>query len=128
MNAYKTVNMPPRRIPVRPMHDRFGTVAVVNHLAANLDAVAGMHRDARREPDVVDDLDRACDGACIERFVFALGLRAEKEMRRVEDAPGEGDLAAAIGVIGSGYRYHRRSSAGTFTRDRYADKGSLRCA
>ena len=127
MNANKTVDMPPRRIAVRPMDDRFGSVAVVDHLAANLDSVARMNRDARCEPDVIDDLDGARCSARIERLVLALRFRAEEEVGCVEDASGERDFAAAVGVIRCSYRNHRVPSVATFTHGRCADKGYLRC-
>ena len=41
---------------MRPVDDR-QTARIVHHLAAHLDAIAGAHGAARRDADVVDDLE-----------------------------------------------------------------------
>lgn len=62
--------MTPRRIVVRPMNDR-RFAAIVDHFAAHLDTVADAHGTARRDVDVIDDLNRPCGGGGVERLVRA---------------------------------------------------------
>lgn len=45
-------------IVMRPVDER-RPAAIVHHLAADLDAIAGLHRTSRRDADVVHDLDTA---------------------------------------------------------------------
>ena len=59
------------RIVVRPMHDRRSS-AIVHHLAADLDAVAGLRGTLRGDVNVVDDFHRSGGAAHVERFVHAV--------------------------------------------------------
>lgn len=63
--------MPPGGIVMRPMHDR-RLAAVVDHLAAHLDAVAYPNRTAWRDVDIIDDLYGTGRRRSIERFVRAV--------------------------------------------------------
>jgi hypothetical protein len=52
------------------MNDR-RFAAIVHHFAADLDTVAHANGAARRNVDVIDDLNRPCGRGRVERFVRA---------------------------------------------------------
>lgn len=69
-------------IVMRPVDER-RPAAIVHHLAADLDAIAGLHRTSRRDADVVHDLDTAGAGLHVEGLVHRVRARSiEKAWRR----------------------------------------------
>lgn len=62
------------------MNDRW-FAEVVHHLAANLDTISDANGAARRNVDVVDDLNGTRRGRYIERFVRAARPRPVEEPR-----------------------------------------------
>ena len=80
----KTVGVTMSRIVVRPMYDRPSS-GIVHHLTANLNAVAGRNRAARRDADVVHDLDAAGTALNVECFVHSVCPRSVEEARRRGD-------------------------------------------
>jgi hypothetical protein len=62
---------------------------IMDHFAADFDAIAGPHGNARCDIDVVDDLDRPLRGTERELLVFALRTRPEEETRLSHNGPGE---------------------------------------
>ena len=66
---------------MRPVHDG-NAPRIVHHFAANLNAIAGLHRDSRRYRDVVDDFHAPGRGLRVEGFMFAVSALAEEEVRR----------------------------------------------
>lgn len=80
----KTVAMLMSGIVMRPVHDR-QSARIVNHLAADLDAVPNPYRTAWCNTDVIDDLDSARTALYVECFVQGMRARAIKESRRRGD-------------------------------------------
>lgn len=75
-------------IVMRPVQDR-RSAAIVNHLAANFDAIARRNGHAWRDVDVVDDLHRPSRGRERELFVFASRVRTEEEAWLSHNGPGK---------------------------------------
>jgi len=73
------------RIVVSPMHDR-DAARIVHHLAPDFDTISRLHRDARRDADIVDDLHRPGSGLDGERFVLGSRVRAKKIPGTLEHA------------------------------------------
>jgi len=83
--------MPPLRIVMRPVDDR-RTPRIVDHFAAHLDAVAGLHRHPRRDADVVHYLHRPRRGLDSESLMFASGARSKKIPGLAADQSIESDF------------------------------------
>lgn len=94
-------------IVMRPVDDR-RAAAVVHHLATDLDAIAGLHRAARRDADVVHDLDAACAGLYVEGLVRRVRARpVEKTWRRAHGCRKIDPCGSARSIGGS--QIHRLS-------------------
>jgi len=88
VQANETARMAISGIVMRPVNYRRPT-SVVNHLTTHLDAVAGLDRTARRDADVVDDLERTGAGLHFEGLVHATRARSIKEVWARRNGTGE---------------------------------------
>lgn len=61
-----------------PMNDRQRLSWVVHEVPANFYAVSGLNRNARRDPDVIDDLNSAYRRLHPELFVLTARVRSKK--------------------------------------------------
>lgn len=107
MQANETVGMVMAGIVVRPMNDR-QPPGIVDHLASDLDPIAGADGAARRDADVVDDLELARAARNVECLVHRVGVRAVEEVRRRRDRPRKIDPGRRVPGVG-GSKIHRRS-------------------
>jgi hypothetical protein len=67
-------------IVMGPMHD-WKASRIVDHFAANLDAVPGVNGTARRDADVVDDFNSARAALHVERFMHCVRSRTVEKTR-----------------------------------------------
>jgi hypothetical protein len=71
-------------IVVGPVHDREAS-GIVDHFTASFDSVARVNGTARRDADVVDDLEPARAALDVEGFMHRVGARTVEEARRTRD-------------------------------------------
>lgn len=105
-----------RGIVVRPMNDG-ESAGVVYHLSADLDAIAGTNGTARRDADVVDDLEVTGAAANVEGFVHRVRPPSVEEARRRGDRCREVDPGRRRAGVGSSQVH-----AVLITRHHLADK------
>jgi hypothetical protein len=95
------------RIVVRPVNHGLAP-RIVNHLAADFDAITRLHRTSRGDADVVYDLEATGRTLHVEGLVHCVRARSEKETgwrrnRRGEIYPGRARAGVCSGEV------HRRS-------------------
>jgi hypothetical protein len=77
--------------------DDAGAFAVGDELAGDGDDIAGMERHARREVDVVDDVEpQPVLGDDVERLVQSVRVAADEEMRLVDDRSRDDDIGDPV--------------------------------
>lgn len=81
MEADESRSVPALGIVMRPVYDRRPS-AIVNHFAADFDAVTDLHRASGRDIDVVYHFEGSGGAHCVERLVRSVAVRTVEKMRR----------------------------------------------
>lgn len=81
-----------RGIVMRPMYDWI-FAGIVDHLAADLDPVSGLHRDLRGQIDIVDHVDGTGCGLRSKLFVMRVRARSDEKRGTAGDRRSEIDHA-----------------------------------
>jgi hypothetical protein len=77
----ETIGVTVSGIVVCPVNDWRMLPGIVDHLAADLDTIAGCYRHRRSEIDIVYDLNGSAGRLRPELFVLGMGVRAHEKRR-----------------------------------------------